>query len=437
MLKWVAALSLIAVSALPLHAEAPYPIEWERQFGPNSIDEGMGVAADPFGNVFVSGTASGSIDGIQFFAGVRDAFLVKYDSTGNSLWSRQIGTAAFDFATSVSADGLGNAYLSGWTEAGIDGNSNLGTRDSFITKFNAGGNKLWTRQFGTNQADWINSSAVDGSGNLFASGITYGNFAAPHQGQGDAFLVKMDSNGSSLWSRQLGGSGIDEAWGVAVDAMGSAFITGRTATGLDGNIHVGHEDVFLTKYDSSGNKVWTRQFGSTNNDVARAIAVDSSGNLYVTGIWGGTAIGYPFDTFLSKHDSMGNLLWFRQSHIKFWDEGYSVQVDDQGDVLISGWASLDGGFDYAEAFVIKYDPMGNEIWSQQVWSDAERHSFQSISISLDPVGDVFVAGSITPINPSHSDVFLVKLSSPVVPEPAGLVLLLAGVPLFRGRMRVA
>jgi phage gpG-like protein len=162
-------------------------LEWSRQIGTPSYDYSNSVAVDGAGGVYISGHAWGSLGGPT--AGDYDAFLVKYDASGVLQWSRQIGTSSQDGSYSVAADGAGGVYITGWTKGGF-GEPNAGYDDAFLVKYDDSGNLLWSRQLGTSSYDYGNSVAVDGAGGVYISGHTWGSLGGPNAGGCDAFLVK-------------------------------------------------------------------------------------------------------------------------------------------------------------------------------------------------------------------------------------------------------
>jgi hypothetical protein len=258
------ALILCVIVVASAWAETPYNVAWSRQIGTSAIDESRSVAVDGSGNAYISGFTRGSLGGAN--AGDCDAFLTKYSSAGDLVWSRQIGTSPRDISSSVAVDASGNAYISG-ESAGSLGGPNAGGLDAFLIKYSSAGNLLWTRQIGTSTSDWSNSVAVDASGNAFISGLTYGSLGGPNAGSADAVLIKYSSAGDLVWSRQIGTSSTDESWSVAVDASGNAYISGETAGNLGGP-NAGGRDAFLSKYSSAGDLVWSRQIGTLNSDEA-------------------------------------------------------------------------------------------------------------------------------------------------------------------------
>lgn len=160
-------------------------LQWTRQLENSGS---TGVSADGLGNVYISGYTIGSLDGSN--AGGMDAFVGKYDNAGTLLWIRQLGTSSDDCGNGVSVDGLGNVYISGYTEGSLDG-SNAGGKDAFVSKYDAAGTFLWTEQFGTVDDDISCGVSADGFGNVFFAGYTYGGLGGPNAGGEDAFVGKI------------------------------------------------------------------------------------------------------------------------------------------------------------------------------------------------------------------------------------------------------
>jgi len=186
-------------------------------------------------------------------AGGLDFFLAKYDSSGNSLWSRQLGTAAPDFGESIAVDGNGNAYVTGYTNGGLDG-ANLGGRDIFLAKYDSSGNFLWVKQLGTANEDIGYGVTLDSSGNAYVTGGTQGGLDGnTNRGDYDIFMVKYDSSGSKQWVSQMGTAAEDVGKGIAFDnGRNVAYITGNTLGSLDGNTSAGGYDAVLLKISPSG-----------------------------------------------------------------------------------------------------------------------------------------------------------------------------------------
>ncbi|KKK84489.1 hypothetical protein LCGC14_2782830, partial [marine sediment metagenome] len=282
----IACITLVAITS-PAIAEEPYSVAWISQLGTSGSDYSYAVAVDSNGNAYISGKTDGSLDGNS--AGLTDAFLAKYDSSGASVWIRQLGTSTHDVSESVAVDSAGNTYISGWTWGSLDGN-NAGLTDAFLAKYDSSGTWQWTRQLGTASNDYSKSVAIDSNDNVYISGHTEGSLDGNSAGSADAFLAKYNSSGVWQWTRQLGTSEWDASRSVAVDSNGNAYISGYTEGSLDGN-NVGLDDAFLAKYDSSGVWLWTRQLGTEWDDKSYSVAVDSADNAYISGLTNGSLDG--------------------------------------------------------------------------------------------------------------------------------------------------
>jgi len=167
-----------------------------------------------------------------------------------------------------------------------------------------------TRQLARSSNDYAYGVATDSSGNVYVTGMTKGGLdGCKSAGVEDLFVVKYNSSGTKQWTKQLGSSGRDSANAIAIDSSGNLYVAGMTFGGLDWNTSAGANDLFVVKYNSSGTKQWTKQLGSASSDYANGVATDSSGNVYVTGdtyggLDGNTSAGNA-DIFVVKYYSSG------------------------------------------------------------------------------------------------------------------------------------
>lgn len=313
---------------------------WLRQFGSSAADYGVSVAVDDEGNVYVTGHTLGALPN-QTSVGGRDAYLRKYDSTGKALWTRQFGSSSDDFGRSVGVDGGGNVYVAGYTDAVLPGKTSAGAKDAFVRKYDPAGTEIWTRQFGSNGDDYAYTMSVSQSGDVYIAGQTAG--ALPSQsllGAVDAYVSKYDSAGTEIWTRQFGTNDHDHGVSVAVDASGNVYVVGRTLGTFDDHTNAGSWDAFLRKYDSTGADLWTHQFGSSDTDFGTSVSVDANGNAFVAGYTAGTLPGQTSageaDLYLLKVDATGDQLWARQFGTSGYDTGTSVTVDEDGNALVAG-----------------------------------------------------------------------------------------------------
>jgi hypothetical protein len=322
---------------------------WATYYGGTGWEEAYGVSTDTAGNVFITGftnsTAGIASGGFQnsYGGGTYDSFLVKFDAAGNRIWGTYYGGAGdegYD-GNSVCTDRSGNIYLTGWTSstAGIASggfqNTSGGGKDAYLVKFNAAGNRVWATYYGgTGDEGGITNIlfgknvATDSSGNVFlsgttasTSGIALNGFQDTYGGGTyDCYLSKFDSAGNRLWATYYGGSGDERGWGVATDASGNAYLTGRTnstagiASGGFQNTNSGNYDAFLAAFSSAGNRLCATYYGGTNGEWVYTPAIDASGNIYLPGFTystsgiasGGfqnTFAGGTYDAYLAKFSS--------------------------------------------------------------------------------------------------------------------------------------
>ncbi|EMJ37704.1 beta-propeller repeat protein [Leptospira interrogans str. FPW1039] len=342
--------------------------QWTRLLGVAGIQtSARGITSDNLGNVYTTGTTFGNLDG-QALSGTQDLFVTKYDGSGNKQWTRLLGVAgATTQANGISRDIFNNLHVSGYTLGNLDGQALSGIQDLFVTKYDTGGNKQWTRLLGVaGQITQANGVAFDSSGNIYLTGRTSGNLDGQAlSGIQDLFVTKYDTGGNKQWTRLLGVAGVSTtAYGITSDSLGNVYTTGVTSGNLDGQALSGTQDLFVTKYDTGGNKQWTRLLGVAGQITqANGIASDSSGNTYLTGRTSGSLDGQALsgtqDLFVTKYDSGGNKQWTRLLGIAgVSTTAYGITSDSLGDLYSTGITSgnLDGQIltGTQDLFVLKY-----------------------------------------------------------------------------------
>jgi hypothetical protein len=390
--------------------------------GGSDWDEGFGIAIDGNGNVYVTGRTSSTDYDVTpgafqttYGGGAFDGFVTKLDASGSRLvYSTYIGGSNLDYALAIAIDGSGNAYVTGLTNS-IDYDVTPGAfqttygggfNDVFVTKLNASGSGLvYSTYLGGSDADWGCGIAVDGSGNAYVTGytespdydVTPGAFQTTHRGRSyDIFVTKLDASGSGLvYSTYLGGSDDDWGYGIAIDGSGNAYVTGGTGSpdydvtpgAFQTTYGGGFNDVFVTKLDASGSRlVYSTYLGGSSGDVGSGIALDGSGNAYVTGNTHSTdyyvtsgafqTTNERFqDVFVTKLNASGSgLVYSTYIGGDNSDYGYGITVDGSGNVYVTGTtASTDydvtaGAFETKsgggiDAFVTKLCPMSISLTS--------------------------------------------------------------------------
>lgn len=367
----------------------PGSVSWTRQLGTVSAEYVGGVAIDANGGILVAGETSGALAGDN--AGFSDAWVRKYDTAGEVVWTRQFGSDSVDQFEGVATDLDANVLLVGSTYGAV-GDTDLALADIWVRKYDAAGTVVWTRQFGTDRTDLAGGVATDGSGNVIVVGHTDRGFDAGYM---DVYVRKLDPDGEVVWTREFGGASTDHGVGAATDAAGNVFVAGNTYGAIVGG---GDEDwdVWVRKYDPAGEVEWTRQFGTATYDQVRAIATDPSGNLILAGETQGDLAGPvagPTDVWVRVYNSAGDIVWTRQFGSDKGDAAGGVTADADGLITVMGDTAGVLGGDSAganDAWVRRFDAAGGTLWTRQFGSNG---GDLGAGVASDTQGNVVVGGS--------------------------------------------
>ena len=423
---------------------------WAKRLGGLNHDYVFDIAVDTSGNVYTTGRFQGTSDydpgpgtyNLNSTVGSNDIFISKLDSNGNFAWARSLGGGIFDNGYSIAADPSGNVYTTGTFEGTADFDPGSGTAnrtsaggdDIFISKLDSNGNFVWARSMGGMNFDSGYSVALDANGNGYTTGrfsdtVDFdpgpGMYSLTSAGGDDIFIVKLNSNGNFVWARSMGGgANFDNGKSLAVDASGNVYTTGMFQGAVDfdpgsGNYNLtsaaGTADIFISKLDSNGNFVWARSLGGVNFDTGTSLAVDTSGNVYTTGTFLGTAdfdpgsgtsnliSGQSDDIFISKLDSNGNFIWARSMGGEYFDQSLSLDIDTSGNVYTTGHFTDSADFDPgpeaynlttavggdSDIFISKLDSNGSFVWARGMGSGLFDSGY---GLALDPSGNVHTTG---------------------------------------------
>ena len=425
--------------------------DWAKGAGGSDYDVGFAIAVDGFGNSYITGTISGTVSfGTISVTSVGDSdiFVAKYDFYGNLLWVRSAGGKDSDEGLGIAVEPAGNVYVTGYFKGGVSfGDFALNSAgdddiDMFIAKYDGNGNVLWVKGMGALDYDGGLCIAIDAASNCYVTGYfkdstVLGNSRLGSNGGSDIFVAKYDSSGNALWAKNAGGNLDDQGSSIAADAAGNCYVTGfYRGTATFSNIaikSIGDKDVFLSKYDPDGKLLWVRSAGGFYSDWGNAVTVDNQGNSYITGHFKGSAnfgnlksiSAGDKDIFIAKYDKAGNILWTKAAGGKDdYDEGNSIAVDTSGNVFVAGHfmgSATFGKINLASAgnsdlFVAKYDKLGNTLWAKSAGGseyDGGR------GIALDAAGNVYVTGyfrksiafgnNIRITLSGYEDIFLTKI----------------------------
>lgn len=394
------------------------------QWGTPQGDSGVSVIISGDGSVFVTGGTEGSLNGNQSL-GNRDIFVTKFSHDLDMKWTKQWGTEKFDQGYSIAADSLGNIFVTGWYDGIYDPTTKFGIGKMFVSKLDSEGVEVWNQYWGTLSQEYSSSAAVDNNGNIYISGWTYGSFSGgASSGSSDLFLSKFTADGVDSWDKQWGTGFFDYAIATTVDKDGSIYVVGDTYGAFEGNVNEGMSDIVLTKYDSSGNMTWIREFGSFYMEYAFGMATDSSGNIFVAGSTEGSLGGFSNkggnDAFLAKLDTDGNNIWTYMWGTEKTDAAMAVVVDKDGNIYVAGITEGSfEGFQNAgrnDIFLTKVSPDGLDsktvMWGSPLDDIAYAMTSDDNRIYITgwtegALGDNQSAGNI--------DIFLLAMSKPYWP----------------------
>lgn len=353
---------------------------WAADLGGSSYDVGQAISVDGSGNVYVTGDFEGSATFGPFLLtgpGSDDAFVAKLNASGVVQWAKNVsGAGSSSFGLGLKVDSSGNVYttgsFTGTANFGSPVNSN-GSADAFAWKLDTSGNSVWAIGLGGIGYDTGYGLGLDSSGNPYVVGsfsnlVNFGATPLTSTGLSDIFVTKLSaSTGSVTWATQMGGSDYDEGYAIALDSSNNVFVTGyfnQTATfGGFSLTSTGGDDAFVAKLSNTGTVTWVRGLGGSGYDNAYALAVDSSGNVYVTGSFyhqlrlnipgasspytlTGTPTANAYDMFFARFNSNGDLAWARDlGGSDSWNAGFGVWVDSSAATYLTGQFSGTVNFD--------------------------------------------------------------------------------------------
>ncbi len=436
---------IILITSQVIFAQAP-DFLWLKDFGGTGYDGGQRVAVDRQGNIIVTGFFDSTMtigSNTLISSGSDDIFVAKFDANGNSIWAVQAGGLSADEGYGITADKNGYIYVSGtFSGSASFGGAYLqsfGGGDVFIAKYDPNGKLIWVRQAGGSNYDIANSVAVDNNFNVmitgtFSGSISFGgNVALSGNTYSDIFVAKYDSSGNILWAKGVGNEGFyNEGVGVAASSKGNIYLTGN----FGGSVNfgrtilnsIGYQDLFLTKYDPNGNVLWATQAGSVSQPTTvNGITLDKNSDILITGqFYGQTTFGDTIvnsisnaDLFIAKYDTSGNNIWVSQDHIFDDNSGWSISTDSAANISITG-AVRPNGSDFANLYIGRYTALGRKLWST---INTNYSGSSPGGIANGTNGDLIVTASFYDslnfgtqglLSHGYEDIFLGKLPAPQI-----------------------
>ncbi|HXK20100.1 MAG TPA: SBBP repeat-containing protein [Polyangiaceae bacterium] len=311
-------------------------------------DEAVAVAIASDNSYVVVGYTDGAIGTVPSHGG-RDAFLSKWSpeqpmKPATLLYSRQWGSVATEAAASVALDRDDTAYVFGSTLGELEAGASVGAQDLFLTRWDSVGNFLGTSQWGTPALDQAASVLIDPADSVLVAGSTQGAFPnSTNAGLGDAFVSRLNADGSLAWTTQFGTSGNESVAQMIFDRQGNLLVLGTTNGVFAGNTSAGGTDVFVSKLDPAGKLLFTRQWGTAKNDTAASLAQAPSGKIYAAVTVEDVAANYALgQTLLLTWNETATQADPRLFDTCAADRATAITVDPSGTVYMAG--STQGSF---------------------------------------------------------------------------------------------
>ena len=362
----------------------PVVLRWVKTFGGTASDRGSSVQETQGGGYIVTGH-SGS-----FGAGGYDAWLVKTDPNGDTVWTRTFGGAGWDEGTMGQETSDGGFILAGQTAS-----SGAGQTDLWLVKTDARGDLVWDKTFGG--VDYDGGYAVEEArdGGYVATGYTW-SYGAGH---GDVWLIKTDAGGNLVWDRTYG-IWADEEWGESVQQTqdDGYIIAAVTCPCADEP-----GDVWLIKTDAAGNRVWDRVYGGLGADWVHSVRQTLDGGYIAAGYTESYGAGGR-DAWLIRTDADGNLVWDKTYGGAKADMAASVQLTDDGGYIVAGYTGSYGAGGH-DVWLVRTGPNGDTLWTR-TFGDAGDDEGCSVQRTED--GGYIVVGTTESYGAGKDDVWLVK-----------------------------
>jgi hypothetical protein len=413
-----------------------------------SYEEVSGLALDSSGNTYIAGrfySTTADFGGTTLTSvGSWDAYVAKVSSSGSFVWAIRAGGLSYEEVSGLALDSNGNVYIAGYFHgiANFGGTTltSAGERDVYVAKVSSSGGFVWANRAGGNSGDYVSHLLLDSSGNAYIAGYFHGtaNFGGTtltSAGGQDAYVAKVSSSGGFVWANRAGGNSGDYVSHLALDISGNSYIAGRfegTANFGDTTLtSAGYGEVYVAKVSSSGGFVWAIRAGGSSGDYVSGLALDSNGNAYIAGIFGGTVdfggttltSAGSADIYVAKVNSSGSFAWATRAGGSNSGLVSGLALDSSGNAYIAGHFQGTANFGGTtltsagnwNAYVVKVSNSGSFVWAIRVGGSSGDIADRLV---IDSNGNIYIAGrfngtatfgTTTLISEGDWDVFLWKV----------------------------
>ena len=419
----------------PAAAGTPPAQAWNRTLGGNSDDIASAVQQTTDGGYVVAGRTYSNNGDVAGNHGGWDYWVVKLDAAGQMAWNRTLGGSRWDEAHAVQQTSDGGYVVAGFTYSN-DGDvaGNQGSIDYWVVKLDAAGQMAWNRTLGGSSYDEAYAVTQTSDGGYVVAGRTYSNNGdvAGNHGEYDCWVVKLDADGQMAWNRTLGGSGNDRAYTMQQTSDGGYVIAGETQSN-NGDVAGNHGglDCWVVKLDADGNMAWNRTLGGSKGDQAYGVDQASDGGYVIAGktysndgdVNGTTKFGG--DLWVVKLDAAGQINWSRTFGGSGWDEARAVQQTSDGGYVVAGYTrsnngDVAGNHGESDFWVVKLAADGEMAWNRTLGGSMNDYAY---AVEQTGDGGYVIAGETLSNNGdvagTHGrlDYWVVKLMAEAEAEP--------------------
>jgi uncharacterized delta-60 repeat protein len=394
-------LAIVVFSAYASSAFAQSPDTlWTRVYGGNLAEGCYSVQQTTDGGYILAGYT------MSYGAGLYDYYLVKTNSSGDTLWTRIYGGTNSDRANGVRQTTDGGYILGGYTNS-----YGTGSYDFYLVKTNSSGDTLWTRTYGGSSSDYGQNVQQTTDGGYIIAGYTM-SFGA---GLFDIYLVKTNSSGDTLWTRSYGGSSVELCYTAQQTADGGYILAGSTDS-----YGAGSSDFYLVKTNSIGDTLWTHTYGGSAAETCRSVQQTTDGGYILAGITNSYGAGSS-DFYLVKTNSIGDTLWTHTYGGLFGDYAYEVNEISEGGYILVGYSNSFGGTN--DFYLVKTSSAGDTLWTYTCGGMGSDYAYSGKQITD---GGYILAGSTNSYGAGGYDFYLVRVeeeeAAPEVPTDFTLTL---------------
>jgi hypothetical protein len=377
---------MAALAAILLPSPLPAQITFQRTYGGAADDYSFSVQHTSDGGYIITGYT------YSYGAGGSDVYLVKTDASGDTLWTRTYGGSEGDEGWSVR-----QTFDGGYVIAGFTSSFGAGGADVYLIKANADGDTQWTRTYGGLSDDQGYSICQTADSGFVVAGNTrlYGQVSL------DVYVIRTDAHGDTLWTRTCGGSRDDEAWSVQQTRDTGYIVTGYTTS--DG---AGSRDFYLVRLDEDGDTLWTRTWGGSGYEYGWFAAQTADDGYVLCGGTGSSGAGGE-DAYLAKTNSVGDVLWTKTFGGTSYDYGCGMRATADGGFVLTGFTSSfgTGGKD---VYLVRTDCSGDTLWTKAYGGTGDDCGY---SVQQTTDGGHVVAGYTNSFGAGDCDVYLIKTDS--------------------------